>query len=753
MRSKRFYFVPVLLSFLFLFSPQYADSQFGFEYNDSIVVMRNSKPLELAWAGGLNYTQVSDFDYDFDGDMDLLLFDRSKDNIRVLIQENGMSGKYYRLAYNAKNKFPDDVKYRATMVDYDLDGRKDLFTYGIGGIKVYRNTGDAINGLQWQLAKDLVYTEYPGGPANLYVSSSDIPAYVDLDFDSDIDVLTFSLSGSHVEYHQNQSMELYGIPDSLVFVEKNECWGLFREDITSNNVILNDTNVPCVNGNITNPLRLSNPSNTGSEKKHSGSTMLAIDYDNSGVYDLVIGDVSYGNLVLVMNGGSAPNTNSPMISQDPSFPNTSIGVDVSIFPAAFYVDVDFDGIKDLIAAPNAKFVSENESSIWYYKNIGDNMNPLFSFEATNKFQGDMIEHGSGSIPVFFDENDDGLQDLIVANNFRYKPVLDKESTLALYRNTGTATNPEFTYIDYNYLNLDMETYGLRSVPAFGDLDDDGDEDLLLGIADGTLVYYENMSTGSGAVFAPPMIQYPDFNGNPVQVTQYAHPQIFDLNKDGLLDLIIGNKAGELVYYQNNGTPNTPMFELTNSTLGNVDVSTITPDGYAAPFFFRHNDTTHLFCGSVDGKFFYYDSIDNNISPGDTFNLVSDNYVGINVEAFSSFYLNDIDNDGNYNLFVGQDLGGLFHFEADPNSDAGLSELEFAPYIIIYPNPTSGVFAIESEEMITEIKVIDMKGSLLKSLKPDNMKTTIDMEMIPNGIYVVEIETDSGAVVHKRVVRN
>ena len=77
-----------------------------------------------------------------------------------------------------------------------------------------------------------------------------------------------------MEYHQNQSMELYGIPDSLVFIEKNECWGLFREDVTSNNVILNDTNPPCVNGNIPNPLRVENPLNIDEAKKHSGSTLL-----------------------------------------------------------------------------------------------------------------------------------------------------------------------------------------------------------------------------------------------------------------------------------------------------------------------------------------------------------------------------------------------------------------------------------------------------------------------------------------------
>jgi hypothetical protein len=94
------------------------------------------------------------------------------------------------------------------------------------------------------LIYNLLYSDYVGSFSNLYVSSSDIPAYVDVDFDSDIDILTFSISGQRIEYHQNQSMELYGHNDSLVFVLKNECWGKFSEDPNNNSLILNDQTTP-----------------------------------------------------------------------------------------------------------------------------------------------------------------------------------------------------------------------------------------------------------------------------------------------------------------------------------------------------------------------------------------------------------------------------------------------------------------------------------------------------------------------------
>ena len=79
--------------------------QFGFQFDNSVVVNQNGAPLTNPWAGGLNYVQISDFDYDFDCDMDLFLFDRSKNNIRVYTQEENAGIKYYQLAYNSKINF------------------------------------------------------------------------------------------------------------------------------------------------------------------------------------------------------------------------------------------------------------------------------------------------------------------------------------------------------------------------------------------------------------------------------------------------------------------------------------------------------------------------------------------------------------------------------------------------------------------------------------------------------------------------
>ncbi len=733
----------VVVLFVYVITSFDTNAQFQFDFNQNLPVKIGNDTLINAWSGGLNYTQISDIDFDFDGDMDLFLFDRSSNNVRLFRQEQQNGNAYYKFVYNAKNYFPAGLRYRCTMVDYDQDGRNDLFAFETAGIRVYRNVGSAATGLQWELASPLLHTDVPNGYQHLYVSSSDIPAIIDVDFDGDIDVLTFHIGGQHMEYHQNQSMELYGIPDSLIFVQKNECWGKFTEDVTTNTIILNDPNTPCEGGSISNP---------ESGAAHSGSTVLALDIDNSGVLDLVLGDVAFPNLTLLTNGGTAPNTDSPMISADNAFPSNTTPLELHLFPASFYVDVDFDGVKDLIVSGNAKNISQNVKSIYFYKNYGTNSLPNFVFVQKDFLQDEMIDHGLGSVPIFVDINEDGLEDMIVANFFRYKDILDKESSWTYYQNTGTATNPVFSFVDDNYFNLTSLGYGLRSLPTFGDLDGDGDKDMLIGIENGTYVYVENQSTGGGSVFTTPIQNYQDNTGQTINTGIFSTPQLFDLNKDGLLDLIIGTKTGELIYYRNTGSASSPEFTLHNSQLGNVDVNTTSPDGFAAPHFFVYDDTTYLFVGDKDGRTNFYSGIDGNLDPSQSFTLESNDFLGINMEGYSSFWVTDMNSDDDLELYAGQDLGGIYRFEHDENSDVSVEEID-QTNLNIYPNPTNGTITLSSNDaLIEQVNILNLQSQLVYSKDFAESKLNIDLSNIPAGVYFVSVDFSNGLHVMKKVVK-
>lgn len=747
----------VVLTVLTLIFSVPLSAQFNFEYNDSINVFNGGNELNLAWSGGQNYAQFSDFDFDFDGDMDLFVFDRSSDNCKVYIQENINGNKFYKLNYNAHLFFPSDVKYRATLVDYNQDGKKDLFAYGIGGIKVYKNTGDAANGLSWQLAKNLLYSNYWGANLNLYVSSADIPAIVDVEGDGDIDILTFHIGGEHLQYHQNQSMDLYGVPDSLEFVLKNECWGGFREDLNTSGVYLNDPSIECTTGNVPGaeyPIIEGTIKPTEQTPKHAGSTVLALDFDNSGVLDLILGDVAYPNLNLLINGGTSPNTNSLMVSLTNNFPSNSLPANMNLFPASFWVDVDFDNKKDLIVCPNAKNISENEKSILYYKNLGTNQQPTFVYQSNAFLQNEMIEHGTGTVPVFADIDGDELQDLFVANFYRYKPTLSKESSIAYYKNTGTSNNPVFSLIDNDFLNFSSASLGLHIIPTFGDIDGDNDQDLIVGLENGLLQLYKNNGTSTSANFSTVPMTIQNNLGVNISSGQYATPQLFDLNKDNLLDLIIGRKTGELMYYQNIGTPLSASFELFNDTLGKIDVATSSPDGFPVPHFFNVNDTTYLFLGSVDGKLLYYNNIDNHLVSDSSFNLVSSNFLNINVGAYSSFNVNDIDLDGRLNLFVGQDLGGLYHLEVDPNSNASVENLDLDSEFVVYPNPFNESIHIQpTNDEVYSLRITNTLGQIIYQLETQSGPVILDLRDEEKGLYIVQIQKNNTFVQTKKIIKN
>jgi len=740
-------FLKLIYFFSFVFLPYLTIAQFQFNFDNSIPVLKSGSELKLPWTGGLNYAQISTIDIDFDGDLDLFVFDRSNDQIRIFkqVEINGVKQyEYFPMGYLY---FPDDLRYRVQMLDYNQDGKNDIFTYGIGGMKVYKNIGNQQEGLKWELAKSLLYSDYNGTNLNLYVSSSDIPAIVDVENDGDLDILTFHIGGEHLQYHQNQSMELYGHADSLVFVLKNECWGGFKEDVNSNSVVLNDPTAPCAVGNVPNAQKGKLENNN---KAHAGSTVLAFDIDGSGVKDLILGDVAYPNLNLLINGGTAPNTNSLMISVDANFPSNSTPVNMQLFPAAFWEDVDFDGKRDLMVAPNAKNASENETSVMKYKNTGSNNISNFIFETKSFLQSDMIEHGTASIPVLVDINNDGLLDLFVSNYFSYKPVLSKYSRIAYYRNTGTLNQPRFTFIENDFLNLSSTNYGLKITPTFGDINGDGKKDMFLGLENGTLVYYRNTTTGSNPTFANPILNYTDVNGNVIHVGQFAAPQLYDLNKDGKLDLIIGKKTGELVYYENVGSLTTPQFELKNSLLGGIDVATTSPDGFPIPNFFLHNDTTYLMLGTFDGSIKFYDDIDVNLSNGSVFNLRNDNFLGLKKEigGFSACAVADIDNDGKLNLLVGQDLGGLLSLEHLEGSNLGIEENESIPEIFIFPNPFEKIVSIHSSNSEL-LEVFTILGQKVAEYSVNEGSNIIELDGLTNGIYLFKFKK-SGKI--KRVVK-
>jgi hypothetical protein len=110
--------------------------------------------------------------------------------------------------------------------------------------------------------------------------------------------------------------------------------------------------------------------------------------------------------------------------------------------------------------------------------------------------------------------------------------------LNYYRNDGDRTEPRFSLVSDS---LDGIRPGRRSAPALADLDGDGDLDLLIGIDAGNVVLYRN----DGGPTAPRFVRD---SGFVLRVPGHATPAVADLDGDGLPDLVIGTSGGGAVFF-------------------------------------------------------------------------------------------------------------------------------------------------------------------------------------------------------------
>lgn len=733
---------------------QYYD--FGFERNDSILVSHSDGSYYVdPWAGGLNSCQFFELDLDLNGTNDLIVFDKHGNKCLPFLRFNDCGHTGYYFAPQYVDLLPKFVSW-VNSIDYNLDEKKDVFTYTLGGAKVYLNTSDTE--FKLREVKSRLSSDYGSStPINLFVNEADYPGFADINGDDAIDIVNFWALGKFVEYHQNTGLSLFGSYDSLNYRLNSSCWGSFEENESSNVLVLN-----------------SNCGNKGEIKdnfRHSGSTMLLLDLNGDGIKDIVIGDVDYPNLISLTNGGTADTAR--MIVQDTLFPTPSKPVKLFSMPAANTLDVDFDNVPDLLVSPFDPSLekSENQHSIWLYKNIGTRQIPIYSFVTSSFLQDRMIDLGSGAYPSICDVNGDGLLDIVVGNWGSYDSsnyigsFLHSyyHASLSLFLNTGTLQQPKFQQIDTNFGNLNsIPRRGYY--PALGDIDGDGDIDLLVGDETGKITLLTN-TAGPNQIpqFVTPIINYQN-----IAVHSYSAPQLFDLNKDGKLDLLIGDSLGKIHYYKNTGTTINPIFSLITDTLGGVNVrnANVSYYGYSTPCFFRRNDTTFLAVGSQSGFIYSYKNIDNNLNG--TFTLIEDStffvrdqhrvpiYEGIR----SGVAVADLNGDQFPDLVLGNYSGGCTFYKgiSPPPLTIGIREpaINSIDYsVLLSPNPCSDeltVKALQNGETLelTHIKVYNSwMQEVPVNISPNN---SINVRHLVSGIYFLQAYTKTGLVVSGKFVK-
>jgi len=690
------------------------------------VVLNGTDTLVNAWAGGLWTPHFSHVDYDMDGTPDLAAFDRSSQSFLFWRWQNGR----WEAQPDWALRMPK-MAYFALFRDYNGDGKADLFGYlPGGGVHAYKNTSTPGN-FQMTLTYPQIYTYmYSSTPTTLYVPATDLPAIEDVDGDGDLDFISFYMLGSYIHLHRNLAVES-GLPlDSLKYDWDDQCWGKFRESNVDNSLILNKTCGPVVEDD---PV-----------PEHAGSTVTLFDKDGDGDWDVLIGDVSFTNIVYAQNG-RVENSHpvDSMVAWQSSFP-ANHPMNVYLFPATSIVDADLDQKPDVVVTPFAIDVSDNRGQVLMYSNSASSGFTL-SYQTNRWLQDEMIDVGSYASPAMLDVDGDGDLDLLVAGK-RREGLINRAFVWYL-ENTGTGGTWTFTVSDTDYLPL----VGSVDSPwdlEVGDVDGDGDDDILLSATDGRIRWLENTAgAGQPVQWAPPRDTLTGmiFSGLPSTA-------VTDVDGDGRPDLLVLVQASnQFFYFRNTASSGPPVYqEQTNDFGGGIEDAV-----YAASLALTDingDGLEDIVLSSYSTPLVWVDNFRSQIG-NFSWDTLTHTPSGRALFAGANSFLCPVVLPGDTlaSLLVGTLRGGLTWLKNTNVITGGVRRRAAVP-LVVFPQPADRAVTVMAPETVRELVVYGADGRRVYAERPQRRSVRIDVGRLTPGMYVLHVRTAGRTYVHSLLIQ-
>ena len=377
-------------------------------------------------------------------------------------------------------------------------------------------------------------------------------------------------------------------------------------------------------------------------------------------------------IVLTINGYSQANFQSPVVN-----PNglTSIG----IFSNASFADLDNDGDLDLLSGGRSP-------NFYYFENTGTNLEPAYAAVQNNPFG--LTNISNDSFPTFVDLDGDGDMDILSGTGL---------GEYFYFQNTGTNSAPQYAAPIKNPFGL-TDT-GFSSYPTFGDLDNDGDLDLLSGGDPGSagndnFNYFENI----GSVNSP---QFAVVITNPFNLTQVGpstRVNLGDLDGDGDLDIITGEQTNQFRYFENVGSTSAPSYAASQiNPFGFTGMSS-----FSAPTFIDIDNDGDLdvMSGGSSGNFrFYKNQTGSTFVPDDVFEqyLIDQGYDTVLDDYVSTANIVNVTGVNLTGTNV-SDLAGIQDFTALTNLE--LQNTPLLTSLNISSNTALGFLAIDNSQITT-----------------------------------------------------
>ncbi|HEY6907301.1 MAG TPA: VCBS repeat-containing protein [Ignavibacteriaceae bacterium] len=360
------------------------------------------------------------------------------------------------------------------------------------------------------------------------------------------------------------------------------------------------------------------------------------DLDDDGDFDLVLGSTG---LEIEYFENTGTNT-VPVFHKDASmFSSIYEGgyqYTNSYYPALY--DLDNDGDLDLTIG--------GYNGILYYENTGTPSVPVWADVNTDLFSDANSQIGTDARETFSDLDNDGDLDLIVGIGESLLGGPTPGITMG-FRNTGTAQAPAFLRDDS--LVTGIPDVGLNSYPTLADLDNDGDNDMLIGRDGAAVFYYENTGTSTAPIWTRDYTVFSIVE----TINYWKDPGFWDLDGDNDFDLIYGTDNGDLFFYENTGTISAPQYQYNPAYFKVIKSSGSSTVSFAD---YDNDGDYDMLSGSTYSGLLYVQNNGNNTTP--SFDTASVIFAGIDPGFRCSPVFIDIDNDSDFDIVSGYSGGTI-----------------------------------------------------------------------------------------------
>ena len=504
------------------------------------VVGENNQPYTHPFLGGFDVPRPQFVDIDADGDVDLFIQERSND---LMFFENTGNAKQASFTWRTDKYQSLDIGEWNRFVDLDRDGDMDLmaeerFSY----IRYFENQGTK-QAAKFKLLPDTV-RDIDG--TAIFADRQNIPNLTDLDCDGQYDLFLGRVEGTLTRYEQGRNLRFAFVTDRFEGIE-----------------------IVAQIGSL-----------------HGANTMYWADYDKDGDQDLFWGDFFEAGVLIIPNVGN--NCQSPNLRVEPQ-PLTINGqkLTTSGYNVPALTDIDADGDLDMFIGVLGGAYNPNKTAsdnFYFLERAAD----AYAIRSTRYLN--TIDIGSESVPAFADLNGDGLTDMLIGN--KLDPKHNERARLYYFRNTGTAQKPSFAFAD----TIDAAV-AFHYAPALGDLDGDGDADLLLGTWNDGVHVYRNDGVKSAPRFVRDSVATIRFERG----SNYT-PALGDVDGDGDLDVLVGESSGEINFVRNTGSAKAATFKVESEAYQQLDAGR---RSLPALVDFDQDGDLDLFSGSESGGIAYF----------------------------------------------------------------------------------------------------------------------------------------------------